>query len=283
MSVSIMAAAWTVECEPTQKLVLLALADHANDENFQCWPSLTHICKKTNLGRSTVARSLRDLEAAQVIERRKRGQQTTVYVLRFAQWCQSGPSAASGLVPQRDQGSATAVLGVVPERDQGSATAGPGTIKEPSGEPSMNRNGRFASADRQRKSTAKKGKRRDELFEAIAATCGIDIGRLTKTARGSLNRATKELREVAATPEEVTLAADAYRKQYPDCSLTPTALAKHWSAFSRPSTAESEWDRACRLAKEHDIEPFRGHGRETQDEFLGRVHEALGIEEGEAA
>ena len=240
MSVSIMAAAWTVECEPTQKLVLLALADHANDENFQCWPSLTHICKKTNLGRSTVARSLRDLEAARVIDRRKRGQQTTVYVLRFAQRCQSGTSARAGLVPQRDQGS---------------ARAGPGTIKEPSVEPSGNRNGRSAHSDRQRKSTAKNGKRRDELFEAIAAACGIDISQLTQSARGPLNRATKELREVGATPDSVTSAAAAYRKKYPKCDLTPNALAKHWSALSQASTAGKLNGATKREASLDDVSP----------------------------
>ena len=94
-----------------------------------------------------------------------------------------------------------------------------------------------SSADRQRKSTAKNGKRRDELFEAIAAACGIDISQLTQSARGPLNRATKELREVGATPDSVTSAAAAYRKKYPKCDLTPNALAKHWSALSQALTA----------------------------------------------
>lgn len=141
MSVAAITAAWGVNCDPTQKLVLLALADHTNDESGECWPSLTHICRKTGLGRSTVARALKALESDRIIGRKQRGRQTTVYILNVANWSHSGTSANAGLVPERDQGSATAGPQVVPERDGGSARAGHGTVREPSGEPSGKRKG----------------------------------------------------------------------------------------------------------------------------------------------
>lgn len=105
-----------------QKLLLLALADHANDETFDCWPSLTHLCKKTGMGRSTVARTLLAMESAQLIGREQRENQSTRYVLNVSRWSQSGTSATAGLVPQRD--------GVVPQRDGGSARAGHSLVPE---------------------------------------------------------------------------------------------------------------------------------------------------------
>lgn len=37
----------------TAKLVLIALADHADDDNFQCWPSVSRIARRCEIARST--------------------------------------------------------------------------------------------------------------------------------------------------------------------------------------------------------------------------------------
>jgi hypothetical protein len=85
---------------------------------------------------------------------------------------------------------------------------------------------------------------RDLLFEAVAEACGIRLDALTRSARGQLNAATKELRDIGATPEQVAGKAKAWRKQYEGATLTPTALTKHWAALgdaSRPNRP-SIWD-----------------------------------------
>jgi hypothetical protein len=55
--------------------------------------------------------------------------------------------------------------------------------------------------------------------------------------RGQLNTALRAIREAAfseglvddeAIAAEIPLRAQAYRAKMPNCSLTPTALAKHW-------------------------------------------------------
>lgn len=46
MSVRIMTAAWAVNLPAGEKLVLLALADCANDEGA-CWPGIKSLCNKT--------------------------------------------------------------------------------------------------------------------------------------------------------------------------------------------------------------------------------------------
>jgi hypothetical protein len=85
----------------------------------------------------------------------------------------------------------------------------------------------------------------DDLFETVAQVCGISLDGITRTARGQLNKAVKELREVQATPEQIHHKAKAYRTQYPNATLTPTALTKHWSSFAqleRKQQRPSVWD-----------------------------------------
>ncbi len=81
-------------------------------------------------------------------------------------------------------------------------------------------------------------------FDVLAEVCGISTDNLTKSARGQLNRAAKELREVGATPDEIRAKAKAYLRKYPNAAITPTALTKHWSSFHTPGNTErkSAWE-----------------------------------------
>jgi len=86
---------------------------------------------------------------------------------------------------------------------------------------------------------------KDELFETVAEVCGINLTNMTRSARGQLNRATKELRDIQATTEQIHAKAKAYRTQYPNATLTPTALTKHWSSFAnieKQQARPSIWD-----------------------------------------
>ena len=60
--------------EPTIKLVLLALADHASDTGEAVYPSIAHLCSKTGLSRRAVKNvlsSARDNGVLTAIGRRK--------------------------------------------------------------------------------------------------------------------------------------------------------------------------------------------------------------------
>ena len=48
--------------DPTDKLVLIALASHADNEKQEAWPSVETLEKKTSMSRRTIQRSLRKLE-----------------------------------------------------------------------------------------------------------------------------------------------------------------------------------------------------------------------------
>lgn len=54
------------ETSPTQRLVLLALADHANADDLT-WPSIERLTDMTGLSRATVFRALRDLKRDEFI------------------------------------------------------------------------------------------------------------------------------------------------------------------------------------------------------------------------
>src|SRR5262245_23039768 len=81
MSIDAINWAFKLELEPSEKLVLLALANRLNGETGRCDPSLSCLEKDTGLSRATVARTLIQLSDCGWIEREKRGTATTVYRL----------------------------------------------------------------------------------------------------------------------------------------------------------------------------------------------------------
>jgi len=83
MSVKILSQALdTVVGDSTRKLVLICLADHANEDDRTCWPAIDRIAKKCEISRSTVKRHIKVLEQDGLIMRRSRtGDSTLYYVL----------------------------------------------------------------------------------------------------------------------------------------------------------------------------------------------------------
>ena len=67
--------------DPAAKLVLLALADRADKETGQCWPSLARIAEDTELSVTTVKRRLNKLEERKLIKRDQRDHNSTLYTL----------------------------------------------------------------------------------------------------------------------------------------------------------------------------------------------------------
>jgi hypothetical protein len=65
MSIKAMNWAWTIRLEPCPKLVLLALADIA-DDNGRAWPSVRHLADKCGVSGRTIQRVLRDLSGKSI-------------------------------------------------------------------------------------------------------------------------------------------------------------------------------------------------------------------------
>ncbi len=73
---------------------------------------------------------------------------------------------------------------------------------------------------------------RDEIWDALLIELGIDGEGMTAAARGPLNAATKQLRQVGASAEQIRDRARLFRVRYPSMTLTGMALAKHWPQLS---------------------------------------------------
>jgi hypothetical protein len=59
--------AWAQELSPTPKLILMALADAANDKD-ECWPGIPFIARKCCVSERTVQRVLQDFDAARLLK-----------------------------------------------------------------------------------------------------------------------------------------------------------------------------------------------------------------------
>lgn len=70
MSVKASTWAWEMPLKGNEKLVLLALADHADDAG-QCWPGLERIAEKCGISRASVIEHLNKLTEIQIISRKK--------------------------------------------------------------------------------------------------------------------------------------------------------------------------------------------------------------------
>lgn len=80
--------------------------------------------------------------------------------------------------------------------------------------------------------TPKKERRRDLAWETLLDVCGIDQASLTRSGRGPANRALADIRAAGgAEPDQIRGRAAEFRRRYPEISLTPMALAKHWGAL----------------------------------------------------
>ena len=226
MSLDLMSWAFKQPVDPGAKLVLLALADHANGQTGLCIPGQKLLAEQCSMSVRTVQRHLITLEDGGYVRREARmrgagrGRTSDRYYLG-----EQRDSSAS----QRQDDTTNAT-----NQDDQHDTVGVA-------EPEENRK-KEPLADKPPESVTRK---KDNLFETVAEVCGIGLTTLTRTARGQLNKAAKELREIDATDEQVRHKAKAYKAQYPNATLTPTALIKHWSSFAQLEKKQqrpSIWD-----------------------------------------
>lgn len=231
----------------TAKLVLVALADHANADG-ECWPSMASVAALAQCSTRQVSRCIDALEDAGLLTRRrlrKSDGQLGRYSYKLAIMTGGPPgigdqrtSTSGGHVSAGQNQETPATSGHRRPVDTAHVSAGqsqetpatsghPGSLPPDTGvrsEPSLNHQNPLAPAP-----PTRKPRRRDPIFDALVDACGLDPGELTKSARGALNAAVKQLRDVDATPDEIATRGRRYRKQWPDATLTPTALAKNYA------------------------------------------------------
>lgn len=189
MSVRCMTWAWDVEgLKPAQKLVLMRLADHANDEGI-CWPGKDHLAKKCSCSKRTVDAAIEALVERGLIRLCRRvtdsGTDTSnVYQLNILQadlFQEKGQGAESA--PYRAE---TAGRGAENDetRVQNLQGEGAGIAPEPSLEPKPEPNNLSASGDAGREDSVYITKRKRKLrgarlerFEEFMRVFGLRNGK----------------------------------------------------------------------------------------------------------
>jgi Helix-turn-helix domain len=73
MSIRLMNEIWALDLTPSEKLLLLAMADHANDAGTRVYPSIERLVWKTGLGERTVYRTMRILEGDGIVVKEAQG------------------------------------------------------------------------------------------------------------------------------------------------------------------------------------------------------------------
>jgi hypothetical protein len=209
---------WVIIAAISDRAVRLyaLLARRANAEN-QAFPSRGYLAEKLACSRKSVDRALDELLAIGAVTKQSQFADNRQTVNLYTVRAMAGSPVSTG----GDTGDAGERATGVPQKQSHKNES----HKKP-----------IAAKPRERQP--------DILFDTLAKTCAIDTANLTASARGALNRAVKELRDVNATPAQITAVAKSYRNQYPNATLTPMALVKHWSAFVRPDTPgrPSVWD-----------------------------------------
>lgn len=81
MSITLMSRVWETALPSTQKMVLLALADNANDQGRSCFPSVKLLSEKCTITPRAIQKNIATLEEASLITRKVRINVTSEYIL----------------------------------------------------------------------------------------------------------------------------------------------------------------------------------------------------------
>ena len=90
VSIKIMTLVWTLPLPDSQKIVMLALADCANDEGI-CWPSMASLVRKTSKSERTVQGVIKQLCEAGHLSREERPGRGCVYTVHPRTDCAPQP------------------------------------------------------------------------------------------------------------------------------------------------------------------------------------------------
>lgn len=129
-----MSQVWDLQTESlTQKLLLLALADNANDAGV-CWPSVPTICRKCQCSERTVQSHIKRMEELNWVSIQERKGHSSVYRLSI-------PTPAKSAPPQTAHPRSVCTVPPANGAPPPPQTAHPEPSVEPSTEPSVQKTG----------------------------------------------------------------------------------------------------------------------------------------------
>lgn len=234
MSVGVMTAVFAEsEARGNDRLVLLAIADEADDDGTNAFPGTKRLAMKVRLPERTVRRCIDRLVDSgelgrRLPERQGRGKLTHYTVL---------VGKVDTLTPFQPAGNENQ-----PGEDEKKEAEG--GQKVDTTPPLTSEDAEYPVLSTQRTLGAEQARPqkrpRDPLWDALIEACGFTHVTPTPTERGAWNKALKEIRDSGGTPDLVHERARAYRTTWPKVRLTPTALARHWGALGADEANSDE-------------------------------------------
>lgn len=104
MSIRLMSQVWDLQFESLgQKMVLLALADNANEQGV-CWPSVSTICRKCQCTDRTVQTHLNRLEELKVVKIIERSGHSSLYTITLPTPEKAAPPKNFHPTPEKSSG-----------------------------------------------------------------------------------------------------------------------------------------------------------------------------------
>lgn len=265
MSWKVSGQVWEIELPANKLIVMLAMADHADHEGHNVFPSIGLIAWKTGYSERQIQRIIKALVADGLLVENKRPGQTTLYSINLSE---GTPKAKYKPAENKGRQIVTPDTAMSPHPRHDNVTPGGDTTMSPeqSLEQSGNENTASADADEVRATpeqvdiaiygTAEKPERkRDELFDAVANQV-FDIrnpdalngqgGRIAtisnwlkgkEPAKAAKARGVGQL-ERPATAEELQKFCRWYRDKYRGVSVPKDAgkFAEHFIAYRGNST-----------------------------------------------
>jgi hypothetical protein len=210
---SVHVISWVLKHSPStlgDRLVLLSLADKAEEDGTEARPSVATLALEARLSARQVQRCLRNLEGRGEIEKtgtyRYPGQRHGVNVYRVAM-----------------KGDNLSPLEVTKGDMNGSQRVTP-TSPNPSLEPVLDQT--LAAAPR----VSRNHPMWDPIWDKLTEGFGPAT---TKDAQSRRAKAVKALVEAGATPEDVIVRGKRWRRHFPGATLTQEALVKWWDTLPR--------------------------------------------------
>ncbi|HIA3288532.1 TPA: helix-turn-helix domain-containing protein [Escherichia coli] len=247
MSMNLMAKAMNIKVgNPLRKLVLIKLADNAND-NGECWPSYQHVADQCEVSRSTVKSHIRALEEMGLLKRefRRKGElnQSNVFYLTLdnAQQIQpeSGGAGAARGGAGAARGGAGAARGGAGAALGGGAGAARGGAGAARGGAGAALGGGAGAAPRTYHSFEPVNEPKNIMFEHVRTECEKTPDRHEET-----DKAFEEIFWCAGMRKAGKKnAASAFRTQFREWRKTTRGTASEFATM----LAE---DIACRLGKQ---------------------------------
>ncbi|EHQ1192540.1 TPA: helix-turn-helix domain-containing protein [Escherichia coli] len=232
MSMNLMAKAMNIKVgNPLRKLVLIKLADNAND-NGECWPSYQHVADQCEVSRSTVKSHIRALEEMGLLKRefRRKGElnQSNVFYLTLDNAQQIQPESGGAGAARGGAGAARGGAGAA-RGGAGAARGGAGAA----------RGGGAGAAPRTYHSFEPVNEPKNIMFEHVRTECEKTPDRHEET-----DKAFEEIFWCAGMRKAGKKnAASAFRTQFREWRKTTRGTASEFATM----LAE---DIACRLGKQ---------------------------------